>query len=208
LALFKFGKREHIEQFVNDGHLYMNSLNYFKTLENVSPRKDEHESASFSLQANGGKLRMEQDGKWIDVGTINGAIISSDGKEHITNVFCMYAFRESASKSLIDPRNFEFGDTFAVLTNGNEFLRRVRETAKRENIALKQGLIDYVDRATYNGALGMFRKFSEFAYQSEFRVAVVTGKDAPYSIKIGNISDISMIGPLAEVNRRMRISPK
>jgi hypothetical protein len=208
LALFKFGKREHIEQFVYDGLIYMNSASYFRSLEKDTVRKDKHENASHSLQADGATLRVEKDGKWIDIGTIKGPIVSSDGSDRDTNVFCMYAFRESASKSLIDPRNFEFGDTYAILKDADEFLRRVRETAKTENIVLKLGLVEYVDRTTYNGKIGVFRKFSEFAYQSEFRLAVVTGKEMPFSFRIGDISDISMIGTLAEVNERIRISKK
>lgn len=208
LALFKFGKGEHIEEFVNEGHIYMNSLRYFRKLEKDIVRKDRNESASYSLQANGATLRSKQDGNWVDIGIIDGPIISSDGSDRETNVFCMYAFRESASKSLIDPRNFEFGDTFAILRDGDEFLRRVRETAKKENVELIQGLVEYVDRKTYNGRIGAFRKFSEYAYQSEYRLAVVTGKEAPFSFRIGDISDISMIGSLAELNSRIIISPK
>lgn len=208
LALFKFGKQEHVEDFVYNGNIYMNSLSYFRKLENDIVRKDKFESASYNLQADGATLRMEQDGKWIDVASIKGAIVSSDGSDRTTNVFCMYAFRESASQKLIDARNFEFGDTFAILKDGNEFLRRVRETAKRENIVLKQGLVEYVDGKTYNGEIGIFRKFSEFAYQSEFRLAVVTRKEEPFSFRVGDISDISIIGKLAELNNRLRILPK
>jgi hypothetical protein len=208
LALFKFGKRGHIDQFVHEGHIYMNSLNYFKRLEGDMLRTDKDESASYSIQADGAKLRMEHNGKWVDIGTLRGPLVSSDGSEHITNVFCMYAFRESISKSLVDPRNFDFGDTYAILKDGDEFLRRVHATAKKENIVLKQGLVEYVDKATYNGAMGVFRKFSNFAYQSEFRLSVVTRKDTPFSLRIGDISDISMIGPLTELNKRIKISSK
>jgi hypothetical protein len=208
LALFKFGKREHIDQFVHEGHIYMNSLKYFKTLEGDLLRTDKHEGASYSLQADGAILRMEHNGKWVDVATIRDQIISSDGNEHLTKVFCMHVLLESASKSLVDPRNFEFGDTFVILKDGDEFLRRVHATAKKENIVLKQGCVEYVDKAKYNGAMGVFRKFSEFKYQSEFRFSAVTEKDTPFSLRIGDISDISKVGPLAELNKRIKISPK
>ena len=33
LALFKFGKREHIDEFIRDGHLYTNTLKYFRERE-------------------------------------------------------------------------------------------------------------------------------------------------------------------------------
>jgi len=208
LALFKFGKREHIDQFVHEGHIYMNPLNYFKTLENDLLRTDKHEGASYNLQADGAKLLVELNGKWVDIARIKEQMVWSDGSKHITKVFCMYALLGSTSKNLVDPRNFDFGDTFVVLKDGDEFLRRVHATAKKENIVLKQGFVEYVNKATYDGAMGVFRKFSEFAYQSEFRLSVITEKETPFSLRIGNISDISMIGPLAELNKRIKISPK
>lgn len=205
LGLFKFGRQEHIDQFVREGVIYMNSLNYFKTLENDILRTDKHENASYCAQADGAKLRREDNGKWVDIGTVRGPIVSSDGNEHITNVFCMYAFHESNSINLVDPRNFDFGNTFAILKDGNEFLRRVQTTAKKENIVVKQGLVEYVDKATYNGTMGIFRKFSNFAYQCEFRLSVVSEKDTPFLLRIGDISDISMVGPLTELNKRIKI---
>jgi hypothetical protein len=208
LALFKFGKREHIDQFVHEGHIYMNSLNYFRTLEDDMLRADKHEGASYNLQADGAILQMEQSEKWVDVAKIKEQLVWSDGGKDVTKVFCMYAFLESTSKSLVDPRNLDFGDTFVILKDGDEFLRRVHATAKKENIVLEQGFVEYVDKKTYDGTMGVFRKFSEFAYQSEFRLSVVAEKDTPFSLRIGDISDISMIGPLAELNKRIKISPK
>jgi hypothetical protein len=210
LALFKFGKREHIDQFVHEGHIYMNSLNYFRTLEDDMLRADKHEGASYNLQADGAILQMEQSEKWVDVAKIKEQLVWSDGSKDVTNVFCMYAFRESASKNFIDPRNFGLGDAFAMITakDGDEFFRRINVAAKKENIVLEQELVEYVNKATYDGTMGVFRKFSNFAYQSEFRLSVVTGKDTPFSFRIGDISDISTIGTVAELNKRIKITPK
>jgi len=40
----------------------------------------------------------------------------------------------------------------------------------------------------------VFRKFSDFVYQSGFRIAVVPRTNEPLSLKVGDISDISIIG--------------
>jgi len=53
--------------------------------------------------------------------------------------------------------------------------------------------------------VGIFRKDSRFAYQSEFRVALLPGAGIPYELKIGDLSDIVMVGPLCELNQRLRI---
>lgn len=197
-ALLKFGKQEHIEQFVHEGLIYMNSLSYFKAMENDMVRMDKHEGADYSIQADGAKLRMEVNGEKVYVGTVRGPIVSSNNDDSITNVFCMYAFPKSTLEKSIDPRNFAFGDTFVLLEDGDEFLRRVHAMAKKENMDLKQGLVEYVDKATYSGPMGIYRKFSNFEYQREFRFSVITGKKAPFCFRIGDITDISIVGQLSD----------
>lgn len=209
LCLFKFGERKHIDELVREGHLFMNTLKFFREREIKDLlRSDKHEGASHCMQAEGATLRMKQDDTWVDIGTIRDQILASDGSEEITNVFCMYAFREKAATEKIDPKNFGFGDTYAAVTDGDEFLRRVRRAEEREGLTLKHDLVEYVDRSTYNGNLGVFRKFSEFAYQSEFRISVVSGLKGPYSLRVGDLSDIIMTGNLVDLNERIRIEAK
>ena len=205
LGLFKFGKHDHIEEFVREGHLFMNTLAYFRELEADFLMADKHEGAVYCVQADGAQLCMQHGEKWVDIGTICDQILPSDGSEHTTNVFCMYAFQESAYDSLVDSRNFDFGDTFAVLTKGDEFLRRVYAAATLDNVKLRQGLVEYVEKSTYNGPMGIFRKFSDFAYQSEFRIAVLSGTNGPFSLRVGDLSDISIVGNLSELNERIKI---
>jgi hypothetical protein len=206
LGLFKFGLRDHVEQFVNEGLLYMNTLTYFKDLEEDEVRSDKHENADYCFQATAGStLSVEQNGNWVKLGDICGPIISSNSNERNPNVFCMYAFRESAAKSLIDPRNFKFGDSCAVLVDGDEFLRRVKKYAEQNDIEFTYKLVKYVNRDEYNGPMGPFRKFSYFSYQSEFRIVVYKGSNSPLLLGVGSLSDISIIGPLSEVNNHIRV---
>ena len=192
----------------HEGHIFMNSLKYFKILEGDSQRSDKFEGATYNIQAAGAILKIEQKGKWETIGELRDQIVTYDGNEHLKKVFCMYALLESKSESLVDPRNFDFGDTFVLLLDADEFLRRVYATTKKKNIVLEHGCVQYFNKAKYNGPMGVFCKYSEFAYQSEFRLSVVTEKKAPFSLRIGDISDISMIGPLAELNKRIKISSK
>ena len=94
-----------------------------------------------------------------------------------------------------------------MLTNAEEFLRRVHAVAAQNNVTLKQGLVEYVDRAKHNGPVGIFRKFADFAYQSEFRIAVVPGAKGPFSLTVGDLSDILIVGDLCNLSERIRIQP-
>ena len=205
LGLFKFGSRDHVEQFINEGLLYMNTLSYFKGLEEDEVRSDKYENAGYCFQATGSTLNVEKNGNWIKLGDICGPIISSNSNERNPNVFCLYAFRERATESLIDPRNIKFGDSYAVLVDGDEFLRRVKKYAEQNNIKITYKLVNYVNRDEYNGPMGPFRKFSYFSYQSEFRIVVYNGNNSPLSLRVGSLSDISIIGSLSEINNDIRV---
>jgi len=206
LGLFKFGNRQHIDEFVRDGHLFMNTLQFLRKREKKDLlRFDKDEGAIHCKQADGATLSMKQNDAWLKIGTIRGPILTSDGSEEYTNVFCMYAFMDNSVSEKIDPKNFCFGDTYAILTNGDEFLLRVKKAAEREGLTTRHTLVEYVNRSTYNGTMGVFRKFSEFAYQSEFRIAIVSNVSGPYSLRIGDLSDISLTGNLKELSDRIRI---
>jgi hypothetical protein len=207
LGLFKFGQRDHIEMFVRRGLLYMNALSYFVTLESDKLRGDQDEGWSH-VGPPGAIWSVEHEGQYIDVAEITSPIRVSHEQYRMANVFCMYAFRASQAQSLIDPRNTCFGDTFVVLTDGDEFLRRVHAAAEQTGFALRYQLVQYVDSETYIGPMGIFRKFASFSYQSEFRIALVPGTGNPYHLTVGDLSDIALTGNLAEINEHIRLTPE
>ena len=46
--------------------------------------------------------------------------------------------------------------------------------------------------------MGVFRKFSEWTSNSEYRVAALPGTGHPLSLRLGNISDIAIMGMTCE----------
>lgn len=111
------------------------------------------------------------------------------------NVFCMYALRESPSGMVVDPRNFDFGDTFAIFTDFDEFTRRVQAALAGTGQTVQWAPVDYIDYATYEGPTGVFKKDCRFSYQSELRLALVPGFGTAHQLDVGDLSDITRIGP-------------
>ncbi|MBI2780144.1 MAG: hypothetical protein HYX62_10265 [Gammaproteobacteria bacterium] len=208
LGFLKFGMRAHLEELLREGRLYMNPLSNFIQMESDALRADKDEGLRFSVAATGAKLSVKIDGEWEPVGTIAGPIKHLDPPMQQVNVFCMYALRPTIATTHIDSRNFSFGDSFVAFTNGDEFLRRARAEAARLGLTLKTGLVRYVDRETHKGPMGIFRKFSSFSFQSEFRVALLPGTGKPYSLRLGDLSDIAIIGDLKSINDRIRVYSK
>jgi len=205
LAIVKFGKRQYIDQLVQ-GFLYMNTLDYFIRSEGDPTRHDPDEGLTWVKQADGGKLQLSVGDEYQDVGTLSGPVRYRRDESDKANVFCMYALLESVLSNTppIHLDNMQFGDTFAVLMDFDEFMRRVKRAARPLGQGLEWRLVDYQDHNTYSGPLGLFRKSSRFKYQSEFRIALLPGTGTVHSLDIGDISDIVSVGPLDELNNRLK----
>ena len=202
-ALLKFASKEHVDDFVK-GNLYMNTLGYFAHMEaeqQADLRRDSFEGVGALRQADGAILSMEVDGEFQPVLRIKGAIKWWPPAGIQANVFCMHALLSSSEPELIDERNFHFGDTFAVVRDGDEFLRRLKVAG--EHLGMGWQLVEYVDEQKHNGAMGVFRKRSVFSYQSEFRIALKPGLGKPLTVKVGDLSDIVSTGPIRELKRRL-----
>jgi len=94
--------------------------------------------------------------------------------------------------------NFTFGDTFAVIRNAPEFVRRVSSAAQAIGQEARCSLVEYIDNS-HHGEVGAFRKSSAFEYQSEFRVAIFPGFGRAHVLEIGDISDIASGHSVAEL---------
>jgi len=211
LALFKFGSRDHIQQFVSEGLLYMNTLEYFARLEAESVRRDPNEGLTSILQPHGVRLgfKVNVGDPFRSLGPLAGPLLFHGGDCLATNVFCMFGLRASMASLLIDPRNFAFGEEFVLLREGDEFLRRAKQAALDSGQKMIYGMVEYVDETSYSGPMGPFRKYSSFSYQSEVRLAITPGTGAPYELRLGDLSDIvALRGPLSDINLRIKIMPE
>jgi hypothetical protein len=203
-VLLKFGASRHIEQFAQ-GLLFMNTLKHFVEIETSSLRMDSHEGTSHMLRGDGAILQVEVNRQFTPIGEIQGPIRYQPDILMNANVFCMHALRENAPDTFVDPRNFDFGDTFAVITDFDEFVRRVRAAALGTGQELQWNLVEYIDETSYVGPVGVFKKVSSFAYQSEFRMVLRPGTGAALRLDVGNLSDIVILGRLPDLNDCLRI---
>ena len=154
-AILKFQKRRYIEEFVGEGHLYMNPLSYFVECGTPSKltdvRYDRDDGVSDWLQPSIAKLSIKVNGKFEEIPGICGPIRYHRSDALRANVFCMYGLRTIGVPPWVDERNFNFGDTFAILIDADEFLRRVEIAANQTEHKIRWSPVEYVDRSTYHG---------------------------------------------------------
>lgn len=196
-SLFKVASLQRLTQ-MQQGLLYMNSLEYFSTLkgeEAIALRQDEKEKVFASLKAgkNGdyfGVLSLEvgegDEKREIDLG--DKAIMTANFPHYEnTMLFCMGAIADDASgkipgekneKLYFDKRFLEFGDHILLILNPHEFSNRINEAIKKEKHIFNYkfleggyGLVDYLDLSNYSGIIGLYKKDIEYSWQQEFRIA-------------------------------------
>lgn len=111
-ALFKFGKRAHIEEF-RSGKLYMSPQKYFRDLESDPVRADQFETVDRVHQPDEIRcIRINDHEKGTETiipeQFIVGPLLIGFGRV-CYNLFCMYGASEFTETGLfVDPQNFKF----------------------------------------------------------------------------------------------------
>ena len=209
--LFRFGDKVHLEDFRTRGLLYMKPAYCFSKMEHrylgcSSERVDRFEGADAIYHPNDWQLTIEGPNGKVEIGADDLAdhfAISMNDTD--CNVFCMYAV---TVPTFVDERNFAFGNSFLFIKNTEEFIRRFRSAAVKDNLLFQYGLVRYYDLTGYSGKTGPFRKPSAFEHQNEFRLTVRPCLPDHRELFLGNLEDItSEILPLAEINRLCDFSP-
>lgn len=217
LGLLKFGKQPHIKS-LQEGTIYMNPVNYFEKIEGNKIIGDKEEGLSLHLQPD--DITVKIDDHIIDNEDIVSPISVRRYKDQNANIFCMYAISlkevvENNFEFKLDRRVKQFGDKCLVIMNGEEFVNRIKKAVKKINSKAtwyekEMGLVEYVERDNFHGQVGVFKKFNEYEYQNEFRIALrvskeLRGEKGEFKLEIGDISDISIICDTDEIEAEIDI---
>lgn len=215
----KFGKKEDLEK-LQSGTLHMNNLMYYNNLKST---EDEGKSDCYD-----GKFKLEdleldiwQNGKLHpDMSAKCESAIISLGYEKYP-VFCLCCIDKrnfkgyftkddiinmsiSFSEDEVQKWKKNLGKYALVILDTNEFLRRIIEAFKKENIEFVHYNVIYNDKNTlsdlpliFNHHYIAFNKDAEkFSYQQEHRFLILNRViKKPLEISIKNLSDITRIIP-------------
>ena len=203
-GLLKFGSFEHMQKFYETGEMYFNTFDYFRHLEaNGDGRADKNE---YCLEHFSGErikdFRIIIKSKKRN----NETFILEGGKDlkELTFYSDQQNFSHLYSLSFIDlewsiNNNFiisslnfaETKDYVVPIFNSSEFLERIKNKLRSLNVDVQADFIQYVKKDSYSGEMGAFKKFSNYAYQNEYRIAVNFNSTIPQIINIGSLADIA-----------------
>ena len=206
--LIKFQNADRIEQF-KQGKIWMNSLKVFREMAQKSPEIGDDYEAVFHINEAVAHI-TPIDGGSTTMAPINNELMKT---AHMNDfVFCMFGINPNVNNFTFSEEQkekmLEFGDTALIITDSDEFYKRIQSALKVKGIPLERafcGFVKYYDesvdsvnvivdlmRGMHNVA---FQKRKDYAYQQEFRILVFNDDVAKRNIEldIGDISDISEV---------------
>jgi hypothetical protein len=217
-----FDEKKYAMDFIK-GKLFSNRLSYFRNLEESqgANRGDKNEGVVSLFQPD--KVNIVINDRVIS--DLSGPISIKMNWHDNLNVFCIYAAHSGSFDSLTE-KNFNafkkqleipedclnLGKYAVVVTSVSQFIERVQSAVEKYDYGLHGDLVEYYDPNSFNGTFdqneAIFKKRNEYKHQKEYRFAFdrgVVGED-PLTLDIGDISDITMLCDVTDVNVKLEMS--
>lgn len=185
-----FKNQRYAEDFYNNGSVYFNRPDAYKNEKLSGGQYDRDETLS---ALNQGKLRSLKLGdKRIELNNLPATLRFF----HTTQSYLQCSFYHIPFELIIngtydidDKIDSEFGWNF-VATPFEEFMSKLKSTGYN----FSWGPIQYFDYSIFNGSRHPFMKDKRYKYQSEFRVLLNGSYSEPFTVKVGSLKDISILG--------------
>ncbi len=204
--LIKFIHARYTNEF-QAGKIRMGSVAGYRNNDELDQgcRQDPKENLGAVYQ--GDKIVVTING--LQVGEIAGPMEVRQEIDNISYLLSMVAItdqnpRASYGSLQLDPRLGALGDKAVIVTNVTEFQKRLKSAIDgRGDLGSHPGLgnrasgfVEYVDLAIHHGDIGPFRKSVAFAFQHEWRLALLDrnerGLDEIF-LEVGDLTDITMV---------------
>lgn len=190
LAFLRIGEPKYIMDLYENGTVYMNTLNFFRTIKDASLRGDPKEGAINLTDVRSEaiiKVSVNIRGTELDIHPTHiryGNFLSG-------NLYCLYSISSNWHPDprdfKFDPRNLEFGPLCLMIKQPGVFIERVETELKKSGYKFEHGFVKYYDEQTQPRNMTPFHKPKVFEYQREFRLYVDNENDEPLKINIGTM---------------------
>lgn len=184
VALAKTGEESHMRRLWEDGATYMQTLRYFRDLEDGFARGDPREGIAHQTLPGGKAL--------IQVGPVQIRDFVSvqvwDPARDLLNLFCLHGLNRKRPDSL---RGKSLGPCAVVIHDPDAWQRRAFKAAQIFSQRARLRRCRYYDPAKLNGSVGIFDKDQAYRGQNEFRLVLSPGFGMPILLPLGTLRDIA-----------------
>lgn len=184
----KIGAEEHIKDLYENGTIYINTIEYFKKIEDKELRGDKYEGASEIINSLPGTFRIpgiDRDFKYEKIH------IKKAYDEVVGNIYSLYCISSKGFPNPLDfkmdEKNFRFGTHCLIIKDNKYFFEKIKSELKKNGYEFRHGFVEYYDKDKVSKKLTLFDKPLEFEYQKEFRFYVHNKRLEPIKIQIGSL---------------------
>lgn len=205
----KFGKENDLKDLIENGTIYMNSLQFFRTIEDEELRGDSYEGVIEIINTPPGDFEIPSLGH---KGKHQGMHMKKVHEEILGNIYSLYCISshgwENPQDFFMDQKIKKFGSHCVIIKDNVRFLELITQKLDELKAKYHHGFIDYYDKNRINRKVTLFEKPLEFEYQKEFRFYVDRNSSDAFKFSIGNIEDIAELVDCVDVVDTIALVPK
>ncbi|ULQ53345.1 hypothetical protein [Flavihumibacter fluvii] len=194
-VLLKFGELPHISELLQFGNVFINPLSYFK--KSINHGRFDKTEGRFSLTHLDSpklELRLNENSEWRPINVLTAQLNEFGNDERIKSYSLFYITEEETKNNIPFELSLEMkkmGDYFLLITNPNEFMKRIEAHLNALGLNFNYSTVNYYDPTVNHQNLGFFDKPQQFDYQKEFRIIVESKVPGPLEFSIGSLRDIA-----------------
>ena len=196
----KLDSKENILDLFDNGTIYMNTIEYFRKVEDEELRGDKYEGVSKVINSLPGTFKIpgiDREFNYIKVH------LKESYKEVLGNIYSLYAISSKGFPNPLDfkfdERNLRFGTHGVMIKDLPLFFNKIENELKKNNLKFNHGFVDYYDKEEVSREITLFEKPLEFEHQKEFRFYVENDKIKPIKIQIGRMKDYAEILKIEDI---------
>lgn len=191
-TFLKFGSFENMIDLFENGTIYMNTIQYFREIEDKELRGDQYEGASKIINSLPGKFRVPNIDREFNYQKVHVLESFEEVLGNIYSLYCIssYGFPNPLDFEL-DQSNKRFGTHCVMIKDNQYFLDALESELIKQGLKFKHGLVNYYDKEMKNGNVTLFEKPLEFEYQKEFRFYVENDLLEPIILKLGSLKEVA-----------------
>ena len=196
----KLGSEENILDLFENGTIYMNTIEYFRKVEDEELRGDKYEGVSKVINSLPGTFKIPGIDREFNYVKVH---LKESYKEVLGNIYSLYAISSKGFPNPLDfkfdERNLRFGTHGVMIKDLPLFFNKIENELKKNNLKFNHGFVDYYDKEEVSREITLFEKPLEFKHQKEFRFYVENDKIKPIKIQIGSMKDYAEILKIEDI---------
>ena len=196
----KLGSEENILDLFETGTIYMNTIEYFRKVEDEELRGDKYEGVSKVINSLPGTFKIPGIDREFNYVKVH---LKESYKKVLGNIYSLYAISSKGFPNPLDfkfdERNLRFGTHGVMIKDLPLFFNKIENELKKNNLKFSHGFVDYYDKEEVSREITLFEKPLEFEHQKEFRFYVENDKIKPIKIQIGSMKDYAEILKIEDI---------